>query len=113
MANIGTSLQLVPGAPAEIFAEVLEGARNRERGHTPEATQRALQHRLTQVFQELQIMLRVDPRQYAVDHLYATGRADPARGALPAGLDGAELHGITCHFGHVDGVVEGHDAPVT
>jgi hypothetical protein len=39
-------------------------------------------------------------------------RADPARRALAAALDAAELEGEAGHRGHVDGVVEHHDAAV-
>ena len=38
--------------------------------------------------------------------------ADPARRALAARLDGAELHREAGHPRHVDGVVEDHDAAV-
>src|SRR5688572_11672684 len=114
-----TKFSLDRGSPSvacavpEIFTEVLERAGNRERGHAPETAQRALQHRLTEVLQELQIMLRVHPRDDPVHDLHATGRSDPAGGAFPAGLDRAELHGVAGHFGHIHGVVEGNDAPVT
>src|SRR3984885_9056488 len=40
-------------------------------------------------------------------------RADPAGRALAAGFDGAEFHGKTRLFQHVDGVVEHHDAGMT
>ena len=53
---------------------------------------------------------RCSPRDDAVDRLDAARRADAAGRALAAGFDGAELHGEARLLGHVDGVVEHHDA---
>ena len=47
-----------------------------------------------------------------VDQLDAAGRADAARRALAARLDRAELHREASLRGHVDRVVEHHDAAV-
>src|SRR5688572_12343314 len=111
--QFGPAPASVPCTVPEIFTEVLERASDRERGHASQTAQRTLQHRLTEVFQEPQIMLRVHPCDDPVHDLHAAGRTDPAGGALSAGLDRAELHGVPRHFRHVDGVVEGDDAPVT
>ena len=46
----------------------------------------------------------------AVDHLDAARRADPAGRALAAGFDRAEFHREARLLGHVDRVVEHHDA---
>ena len=45
-----------------------------------------------------------------VDGLDAAGRADPAGRAFAAGFDGAEFHRKARLLGHVDGIVEHHDA---
>ena len=52
------------------------------------------------------------PGDDPVDRLHTAGRPDPARRALAARLDRAELHREPRHPGHVDGVVEDHDAAV-
>jgi len=52
----------------------------------------------------------VAARNQPVDHLHATGRADPARGAFAAGFLGAELQGKARHAGHVQCIVGHHHA---
>src|SRR5580700_1527876 len=48
----------------------------------------------------------------AVERLHAARRTDPARRALAARFDGAELHREARLPCHVDGVVKHHDAAV-
>ena len=49
---------------------------------------------------------------HAVNDFDTASASNAARGAFSAGFNGAELHGITSHFGHVDRVVEDNDATV-
>ena len=69
-----------------------------------------MQHRFAQFIEQRKISLPVNPLNYAVENLDSAGRANPARRALAAGLDGAELHRVTRHPGHVDRIVEDHDS---
>src|SRR5262249_32616515 len=49
---------------------------------------------------------------HAIEDLDTAGRTDATGRALPARFDGAELHGIAGHLGHIDRVVEDHDSAV-
>ena len=48
----------------------------------------------------------------AVHHFHSSYGPDPARRALPARLDGTELHRISSHHRHIDGIVEDDDSAV-
>ena len=72
-----------------------------------------MQHGVAQVAQKFDLLGLVFPFCDAVNHLDAAGRANAARCAFTAGLNGAELHRVACQLGHVGGVVMHHDAAVT
>src|SRR6202042_3222446 len=97
----------------KVLPEVLQYALYRERRHAAKSTQGPLNHGLTQVLQKAKVTLPLYARNDAIDDLHAAGRTDPARRALAAGLDRAELHGITRHLRHIYRVVKNYDTPVT
>src|SRR5258705_3957684 len=96
----------------EVFREVFERALHGKWCHAAETAERALQHRIAQLFQQFNVPLTVDALDDPVDHFDAARRTDPARCALAAGLMGTELHRKTRHVRHVDGVVKNDDAAV-
>ena len=49
---------------------------------------------------------------HTVNDFDTAGASDAARGAFSARFNGAKLHGIAGHLGHVDGVVKDNDATV-
>src|SRR6185312_10698791 len=102
----------IAGARPEVVPEMLQRALDRERRHPAKTAQGALQHRLTQVLEQLHVPLALHPAQDAVDDFHSTGRAYAARRALATGLDRAELHRITGHPRHIDGIVENDEAAV-
>src|SRR6478609_2589623 len=65
---------------------------------------------MTKVFEQRDVGGTILAADNAVDDLHAACRADAARRTFAARLDGAELHGEPGLFGHVDGIVEHHDA---
>ena len=95
---------------AEILGEMRERAQHRIGGKPAKGAKRSELHGVAEIFEHDQIGRRVLACHDLVDQLYAPRRADAAGRALAAGLDGAELHGETGLLGHVDGVVEHHDA---
>ena len=87
-------------------------AHHRIRREAAERAQGAELHGIAEVFEQRPVRGPLAIGDDAIDHLDAAGRADPAWRALAAGFDSAELHGKSRLFGHVDGVVEHHDAAV-
>jgi hypothetical protein len=69
-------------------------------------------HGVAQVAQQDDVLHALVVRADLVDHLHAARRADAARRALAARLDGAELHRIARELGEVGRVVVHHDAAV-
>src|SRR3984957_15297245 len=101
------------GSWAEIFPEVFERARHGVGRETAEGAQRAEFHGVAEVFDDGEVLLDPFAGANLVDGLDASRRADPEERALAVGFDGAEFHGKTRLFQHVDGVVEHHDAGMT
>src|SRR6185437_5622056 len=82
-------------------------------GHkTAKRAQRSRLHRITKVAQKREVCVYVLPTDDLVDGLRPTYRADAAGRALPTGFDGAEFHCEPGLMGHIDGIVEHHDAAV-
>src|SRR4029077_7093330 len=94
---------------AKIFPEVFQRTLHREGRHATQPAQGTLHHRVAQLLEEPHIALPVLAGEDAVDDLDPARRADPAGGALAAGLDRAELHCIARHPRHVYRIVEYHD----
>src|SRR5882757_1831587 len=92
---------------------MLDRTLDRERRHAAEPAQRPLEHGVTEIFQQRQVALAFNAAQDFIDDFDATGRADPARRAFATGLHSAELHRITSHPRHVDGVVKHYDTSMT
>ena len=97
----------------EVFREMVQRGQHRVRRHAAQRAQRSAQHGVAQVSQQVHLLLVLGAaRGDLVQRLDAAHRADAAGRALATGFDGAEFHGVARHAGHVDGVVEGHDAAV-
>src|SRR5580704_3495869 len=93
---------------AEIFPEMFQRAHDGVGGEAAERAERTEFHGVAEVFDHGSVVADPFAANDLVERLDAAGRSDPARRALAAGLDGAELHRKTRLFGHVDAVVE-HD----
>ena len=102
-------LSRLTGSPP---AKCSERRAHRHRGETAHRAQRSVGHQLAEVVEQREVRVAVLAGADPVDHLDAADRADAAGRALAARLLGAELHGEAGHAGHVDGVVEDHDAAV-
>src|SRR4051794_11827849 len=87
--------------PSEVLPEVLHRRAHRHGGQPTHRAQRPVGHQLAQVLEQDQVLRPVLPGPDAVDRLHPAHRADPARGALAAGLLGAELHREARHLRHV------------
>src|SRR6185437_5048757 len=98
---------------AEIFPEMPQRAHHRVRREAAERTERAELHGVAEVFDESDMFRHALTGADLVDGLSATCGSDPAGRAFAAGFDGAKLHRKPRLLGHVDGVVEHHDATVT
>src|SRR5271166_1887299 len=81
---------LEPGGP-EILREVLERAHHGVGRKAAECAERAEFHGVAEVFDQRDIVRDALTPEDLADGLGAAGRADPARRALAAGFDGAEL----------------------
>src|SRR6185437_11457773 len=73
---------------AEIFSEMLQRAHDGVGGKTTERTERSEFHGVAEVLDHGDVLRHALATADPVDGLDATGRADPARRALAAGLDG-------------------------
>ena len=108
------SRSLFGSSEALLFsAEILGEMGEPHHGVGGEPAQRAKRselHGVAEIFEDYQIGGAVLALGNLVHQLDAAGRADAARRALAAGFDGAELHGEARLPGHVDRVVEHHDA---
>ena len=101
------------GGEAEVLRKVVQGGQHGVRRHAAQRAQRAAQHGVAQVAQQMHLLFaRRAAGHDLVEGLHAARRADAAGRALAAGLDCAEFHGVAGHARHVDGVVEGHQAAV-
>ena len=69
-----------------------------------------MEHGLAQLLKQVQVLVPLDTFHNPIKEFRAPSGADPARGALAAGLNRTELHRVASHAGHVDGVIE-HDDP--
>src|SRR5277367_3955547 len=98
------------GSRAEIFPEVFERARHGVGREATECAERTEFHGVAEVLDDDEVLLDAFAGTDFVDGLDPAGRADPARRALAAGFDGAEFHRKARLLGHVDAVVEHHDA---
>ena len=87
-------------------------AGDRVRHEAAQPAQGTIQHGIAKFLDEGQVELAVLPRYHAVHDLHAARGTDATRRAFPAGLDGAELHCVARHPGHIDAVVENDDAAV-
>ncbi len=102
----------------EVYREVLNGAQYRVRRHAAQSAERTCKHCVAQILEQrgagrgLRGVLRLSRSDNAVHHFHSSYGPDPARRALPARLDGAELHRVSSHHRHVDGIVEDDDSAV-
>src|SRR5579872_748660 len=94
----------------EILGEMLERAHHGVGRKTAESTERAELHGVAEVLDQREVIGDALAAQDLLDGLRTAGRADPAGRALAAGFDGAELEGKARLPGHIDAVVEHHDA---
>jgi hypothetical protein len=76
----------------------------------PQRAERAELHGVAEIFDDSDILRDAVAGADLVDGFDTAGRADAAGCALAAGFDGAEFHREACLPGHVDAVVEHHDA---
>src|SRR5690554_306113 len=84
-----------------------DGRHYGEGGEAPQRAKRAVLHRVAEIGENID-RGGVSAGD-SVDRLDAPPRADTARRAFAAALDGAELHGETRHLHHIDGIVEYDD----
>src|SRR5580704_1787753 len=76
----------------KIFGKMVQARDHREGREAPQRTQRSVGHGLTQIAEQHLLRSCVLAGHQPVDDLDAASRADAARRAFAAGLDGAELH---------------------
>src|SRR3569832_1976506 len=95
---------------SEIFTEMLERRQHGVGREAAERAERAEFHGGAEVLDQREVGRDLLATSDFVDGLHAAGRADPAGRALAAGFDAAELHREARLLGHVDRVVEDHDA---
>src|SRR5580704_3997240 len=100
------------GCGAEIFPEMFQRAHDGVGGEAAQRAERTELHGVAEVFDDGDVLRHALAGADLVDGLDAAGRPDPARRALAAGFDGAEFHRKARLPGHVDAVVEHHDAAV-
>src|SRR3984957_1077066 len=98
------------GSRAEIFPEVFKRAHHGVGRETAEGAERAEFHGVAEILDDGEVLLDAFAGANLVDGFDAPGRADPARGTFAAGFNGAKLHRKPRLLGHIDGVVEHHDA---
>ena len=98
------------GDAAKIVREMIDRAHHRIRGEAPERAKRSELHRVAEVGDQLELLLRLDVLGDLVERLDAARRTDAAGRALAAALNGAEFHGEARLLQHVGRVVEHDDA---
>ena len=74
---------------------MVECRKHRVGCHAAHRAQAAVHHGVTQVAQQMHLLLFVLGVRDAVDRFHTSCRADAARRALATTLDGTKLHGVT------------------
>src|SRR5688572_6159427 len=99
--------------PVEVLWEVTHRAEHRVGRQASQQAERRLRHRLTKLFEQLDVLHAIAVLDDLVDNFDTSGGADAAGCALAAALDGAKLHGEPRLSCHIHSVVKYHDTPVT